>query len=133
MTFILDASVTAAWLLPDEKHPLGEKCRLRLISEAALVPAIWWFEVRNLLIVAERRGRMTSETTRTALEILARHSISEDTDVEDQQLLDVARRHSLTIYDAAYLELAQRTGFPLATLDRRLASAVQAAGLRAFE
>jgi predicted nucleic acid-binding protein len=123
MAFVMDASVTAAWILPDEAHPLADECERMLTVERALVPAIWWFEVLNLLIMSERRGRLDRSTTSKALGILITYPIVQDHAADGPMLLALARTYGLTAYDAAYLELAARTKSAIATLDRRLATA----------
>jgi predicted nucleic acid-binding protein len=123
MPFVVDASVTAAWILPDEAHPMADECQEGLAVDHAIVPAIWWFEVRNLLLMSERRGRLDRNASSRALELLSTYPIVQDQLPDEVALLDLARKHSLTSYDAAYLELAIRTKAPLSTLDKRLAMA----------
>ena len=72
MPFVVDASMAASWLLPDEKRPEAGRAYARLAEDEALVPHLWWYEIRNLFIVAERRGRIDSEQTRVALVIAVR-------------------------------------------------------------
>ena len=126
MAFVLDASVTLSWLLDDEEHPAALRAQTMAATQPAHVPAIWWFEVRNALLVQERRGRLTPRDTMDALRVLARIRIEPDRDPREAAVLDLARQHRLTVYDAAYLELARREHLPLATLDRRLAAAARA-------
>jgi len=78
------------------------------------------------MIVNERRGRLDSAQTARALRLLGGLPVAIDTDVEEETLMQLARRHRLTVYDAAYLELALRAGYPLATLDAALAIAARA-------
>ena len=59
MAFVLDASVTACWAFRDEEHPVADFARDHLLNEEAMVPSLWWFEIRNLLVVNERRGRLS--------------------------------------------------------------------------
>lgn len=125
MPFVVDASVTACWLMPDEDHPLATSTHGRLTSDHAMVPRIWWFEIRNLLVVNERRGRLDASKSNRALGILRRLPIEFDQKTDEEALLGIARRHRLSVYDAAYLELAQRERIPLATLDGALASAAR--------
>ena len=125
MGFVLDASVTAAWLLPDETHPLADRCRRLLAEQNAVVPGIWWFEIRNLLIVAERRGRLNESGTARALRDLGRFPILRDDEAEEAAILLLARKYRLSFYDAAYLELAMRQDLPLATLDKQLVQAAR--------
>lgn len=86
-------------------------------------------ELRNSLIVHERRQRITPARTAGFLKALASLPISLDRQIGEAALLGLARDHVLTAYDAAYLELAQRKGLALATLDRALAAAAQASGV----
>ncbi len=132
MPFVLDASVTACWAFDDEDHPLAALAIERMRTDEAHVPALWWFEVRNILIVNERRGRLTVDHTATFLRALSRLGIAVDTSPDEAAILALARRHRLTVYDAAYLELARREALPLATLDSDLAAAARAEGLVPF-
>jgi len=93
-----------------------------------MVPSIWWFEVRNTLIVNERRGRITEADTAAFLLGLTRLGVMVDRAPEEAAVLALARTHRLTVYDASYLELAQREALPLATLDQPLRAAALAAG-----
>jgi predicted nucleic acid-binding protein len=126
MAFVVDASTTACWLMPDEFNPLALHA-LRLVDGGDVIaPALWWFEVRNMLIVNERRGRLSIAQSEGALEILQRLKIGLDRAPDEPVILAFARKHQLTVYDAAYLELAARKNIPLATLDRRLETAAKA-------
>ena len=126
MPFVVDASVTACWLLPDELHSIATVTHAKLTSDHALVPQIWWFEIRNLLVANERRGRLDADKSNRALGILRRLPIVFDQSIDEEALLGLARGHRLTVYDAAYLELALRERVPLATLDGALAAAARA-------
>jgi predicted nucleic acid-binding protein len=126
MPFVIDASVAATWLLPDEEHATADYAFARLATDSALVPSLWWFEIRNILIVCERRGRIDSGLTNRALASLAVLPIVPDSATDQGTLLRLARSYRLTVYDAAYLELAQRHDAPLATLDTELITAAQA-------
>lgn len=128
MPFVLDASITVCWLLDDEDHPHAAEALDRIRTDQALVPSLWWFEVRNTLLVNERRGRLTESDTLTFLGALRRLAIAVDPAL-NEDVLALGRRHRLTVYDAAYLELARRENLPLATLDQRLATAAQAEGV----
>ena len=132
MPFVIDASIAGAWILPDEADTLADDCQRALLVDQAIVPAIWWFETRNLLIMSERRGRLDRTATAKALDILAVYPIVRDEQPDGPALLDLARFHGLTAYDAAYLELAVRTKSPIATLDKRLAVAAQKENVPAF-
>lgn len=129
MAFVLDASITACWILPDEQSAAADAILERLYSEIGGVPALWWYEVRNLLVVNERRGRLSTEASDRALRSLSLLSIDIDFEATGETVLDLARRHRLTFYDAAYLELALRKRVPLATFDEALRSAARAEGV----
>jgi predicted nucleic acid-binding protein len=112
---------------PDEITPTLEEARRRLATGGALVPALWWFEIRNSLVVAERRGRVDASQSAEILAQLEALPVRYDREPESEAVLALARAHRLTVYDAAYLELALRLGATLATLDGQLARAAQAA------
>ena len=128
--FVLDASVAGAWLLEDEDDPVANAAMSRLATEFALVPQLWHLEVRNTLVVAERRGRVGAAGLDDGLRRVGELPIRTDTEPDLGTALALARRHRLTVYDALYLELAVRADAPLATVDRALASAAVAEGLR---
>jgi predicted nucleic acid-binding protein len=127
--FVLDASVSACWFFPDETHAVASRSWLLIHEDIAVVPAHWWFEVRNTMLVGERRERSTEQRTRFALDRLSRMTIRHAPIPPDAGILTLARKHRLTFYDAAYLDLAQREEFPLATLDETLAAAARREGV----
>jgi predicted nucleic acid-binding protein len=98
-------------------------------AEEGVVPGLWWFEVRNILIVNERRRRITESDTAAFLLSLSRLRIRLDRVPGENGVLRLARAHRLSVYDAAYLELAQREGLPLATLDADLRKAAADEGV----
>jgi len=126
MPFVLDASVTACWAFQDEDHPLADLALARIRTDRAIAPSLWWFEVRNILIVSERRKRIAEAQTAAFLRDLATLSVDLDLSPETGEVLRLARTHQLSIYDAAYLELAQRNNIPLASLDAALIRAAHA-------
>ena len=126
--FVLDASVAGAWLLEDEDDPDADAAMSQLATEFALVPQLWHLEVRNVLIVAERRGRVGAAGLENGLRRVGELPILTDTEPNLGTALALARRRRLTIYDALYLELALRADAPLATVDRALADAAVAEG-----
>ena len=129
MPFVIDASVAASWCFPDENEAHADAAIDRLESDEAVLPALWWFEIRNVLVVSERRGRIDPAGTAAFLADLGRLPIRIDRSPESELVLTLARKHRITAYDAAYLELALRLDAPLATLDRALASAATAEGV----
>ncbi|MCY3793127.1 MAG: type II toxin-antitoxin system VapC family toxin [Gammaproteobacteria bacterium] len=130
MSFVLDASVTACWCFPDEQAAAADAAMRRLLGEEAMVPSVWSLEVRNILVVNERRGRIEPEDSDAFLRELLLLPIRIRPDQDESALLTLARKHQLTAYDAAYLDLAVRSSVPVATLDRSLARAVRAEGLQ---
>lgn len=129
MPFVLDASITLCWAFADEEHPVASAALDRVQHGEARVPGLWWFEVRNSLVVNERRGRLTEAGTSSFLRNLAQLAIHVDRAPAEAALLTLARQHRLTVYDAAYLELAQRDGLALATLDVALRQAATTVGV----
>lgn len=133
MPFVLDASVTACWAFRDEEHPVADTARDRIIGDEGLAPTLWWFEVRNILVVNERRKRLTEADSSVFLRDLARLPITLDRTPEEAEVLRLARKHRLSVYDAAYLELALRRGITLATLDNDLIRAARAEKMALIE
>jgi predicted nucleic acid-binding protein len=129
MAFVLDASITACWAFDDENHPDASLAFDRMRTEEGVVPCLWWFEVRNILIVNERRRRITESDTTSFLQNLSLLRLRVDRTPDEHAVLHLARTHRLSVYDAAYLELAQREGLPLATLDADLQKAASADGV----
>jgi predicted nucleic acid-binding protein len=129
VAFVLDASICAVWALTDESEPLADRVMARLALEPATVPALWWFEIRNVLIISERRKRLTVDGSREFLKFLGGFPIWSDDEPDEAAIFGFARKYQLSFYDAAYLEVASRKGIALATLDRALRSAAEAAGV----
>ena len=131
--FVLDCSVVLAVLLPDEQSPQAQDVIGSMAASRASVPQHWALEVANGLLMAVRRRRIDDEFRRGAIEDAASLPVEVANDTSAwawSALSDLAIRHSLTIYDAAYLELARRRRLPLATLDRRLTAAASAEGVK---
>jgi predicted nucleic acid-binding protein len=132
MSLVLDSSVTLAWVYCDETSEALQHV-FNLVSEhGAWVPALWRLEVANILEMGVRRGRNDAAFRNATLADLALLPISLDPETHQQAWGATAMlgaRHQLTLYDAAYLELAQRRGLPLATLDRELRAAAGVEGI----
>jgi predicted nucleic acid-binding protein len=128
MPFVLDASIVLDWALA-EGHPTAAVARERIRTDTAEAPSLWRFEVRNGLVMAERQGRSTEDYSGSFLHRLARFPVSLDTATDEATVMALARRHRLTVYDAAYLELAIRKRSPLATLDGDLIRAAPTEGV----
>lgn len=138
MNFVLDASVTLLWLAPSTQ-PAGidyADAALATLCEAqACVPSLWALEIANAVVKLETRGAVTEAEGQRFIALLERLDIVADPATARRALndtLNLARRHKLSAYDAAYLELALRTGLPLATLDANLKKAALSAGVPIF-
>jgi len=132
VSLVLDNSVVLAWNLADEVSPLAEAAKREVKSGGAWVPAIWWYELRNSLVVNERRERLLSTDTYEILHDMGTLDIRVDFAPDSGATIDLARNHDTSVYDAAYLELAKRMQLPLATLDLRLVTAARAASVSLF-
>lgn len=129
MRFVLDASVTVNWAMRDESHPMADLAFAEIENGSAIVPGIWWYEVRNILLVNERRKRIVFSDSVQFLNHLEQYSIEIDHRPDSTMILELSRRLGLTVYDAAYLALAMRERIPLATLDKALQAAAVSAGI----
>lgn len=134
MAFVLDASISAAWALTDESNPLATQILDGWSAnpeepEIAWVPSLWWYELRNLLVISERRKRIAAAESTAFLRILNSFPIEVDEEPDEDAIFGFARRHQLSFYDAAYLEIAYRKKIPLATLDKALRSAAETAAV----
>lgn len=130
--FVLDASITLAWLLDDETNARAETALEALGQHGAVVPALWHLEVRNSLLVAERRKRITPAEVDERLNALSELPIALNDTPDHASATALARKHKLSYYDAIYLELATRLSMPLASLDKRLIKAAADEGLAAL-
>jgi predicted nucleic acid-binding protein len=135
--FVPDASVTLPWCFEDEATPWTETLLDRIAGgESVTVPAHWPLEVGNALLVAIRRGRVTAEQVYEFIYDLDALPIRIEPASPPgswHTVLALAQKHRLTAYDAAYLELAQRSQLPLATLDGDLRRAAETAGVPLLE
>ena len=135
--FVLDASVALAWFVDNPVAAYAVRVRKSLARDArALVPGLWHLEMANGFAVAERRGILTSANSTAgiaAIEQLLVQSIENSADfISLRQVLTTARDFQLSAYDAVYLDTARRQRLPIATLDRRLLSAAQKAGVAVY-
>jgi predicted nucleic acid-binding protein len=129
--FVIDASVTVAWCFEDEASDATESLLRRLLTEGGLAPGHWPFEVANALRSGERRGRLGEAKLSVARSLLETLPVDiAPSDVGGALgVLDIARSHDLSVYDAAYLDLAASRNLGLATVDQRLAAACRTAGI----
>ena len=132
--FVADASFTIPWVFGDESNRASEEAWQAMKEGKAVihVPALWLWELTNVLVRNERRGRINSRQVSEFLRIAERLPIK----ISPVELPSVfanvppmMRAHSLTAYDAAYLHLAKRSGLPLATLDEVLAAGARGEGI----
>jgi predicted nucleic acid-binding protein len=133
VSLVLDSSATLAWIYGDETTEAIRAVFDQVADAGAVVPSLWRLEVANSLTVAVRRNRIDAEFRRAALADLAVLDITTDPHTDGHawsETLPLADRFRLTLYDAAYLELARRRQLPLATLDQALHAAAQAAGVK---
>ncbi len=133
MRFVLDCSVTMAWCFSDEADDYADALLDSLAKAKAVVPSLWPLEVANVLLVAERRHRLTAAQSMHFLDLLAALPILVDKDTGDHAWstsLSLAREHNLSSYDSTYLDLAMRSGLPLATTDERLVKTARRVGAR---
>jgi predicted nucleic acid-binding protein len=133
--FVLDASIVLTWCFPDEAAQKAQEISERIASGGRVtVPAFWRHEVLNALLVGERRKRLTPELIRAFIEDLGRLPIDVDDRASASTVFDatqsLCRKHGLTAYDAAYLEIAIRERCPLATVDDQLKRAAIAEGVQ---
>ncbi|MFF0948910.1 type II toxin-antitoxin system VapC family toxin [Rhizobium leguminosarum] len=129
MPFVVDASVAAAWLLADEESRTAEEALSFLETDDALVPDLFWHEMRNILLTAERRKRISNEDVLACLMRLTSLPLRTVSSEDHLPILRLAGKYQLSAYDAAYLALAVAENVSLATLDARLERAASAENL----
>lgn len=134
MDWVLDSSLALAWALPDENSARAERFLAQVApSDTLWVPPLWWYEISNALLMAQRRQRLAESNSIRVMELYGLLPIRTDMELSldaATRFQVLAREHSLSAYDAAYLELAHRKRAGLATLDRRLSNAARRARLR---
>ena len=129
---VIDSSAALSWCFEDEASPESDALFEQVRDEGAMVPGLWHLEVANVLLQAERRGRITSSDVTMRLELIAELPITTDNETSARawrEILTLARVEGLTTYDAAYLELAIRRGLPLQTKDAALLAAAKRNGV----
>jgi len=127
---IPDASALMAWVMPDETGP--DLDAALAAGDSVVAPWLLWVELRNILLVSERRGRLPAGMAEQILEPLEALGIVLDIAPSAQLVMDLARRHGLSAYDSLYLECALRQGGVLASCDRALLRAAAAEGVDTF-
>lgn len=133
MEFVLDSSVALAWVIADETSVNADRILTAATPGSVFwVPALWWYEVANALTLAQRRRRLHAADWARAAELYSILPIQTDAELNVSalwRLHALAEEHNLSGYDAAYLDLTQRKGLPLASFDRALVKAARQAGV----
>lgn len=129
MSFVLDASIAAAWFLPKEQHDASDKLMADLRTSVAFVPSLFWFETRNLFFVSERRKRLKPGEALLLMAQLRDFPLEDFGSGGDGAVLGLCERYGLSGYDASYLTLSLAEKVPLATGDRKLAAAARSEGV----
>lgn len=132
VVLVIDASAALSYLLPDEEAFPGNDLLLSLVSHQPIAPSILWYEVRNALVVNERRNRLTLEQSERFLSMLGKLAIDLREPSSSLAVLELARKHRLSVYDAAYLNLAIDHSAILASLDEKLLRAAEAENIYVF-
>ncbi len=131
-TFVVDCSIAMAWLFHDEATPKTGALLNRLATETALVPALWFIEITNVLAMAERKNRIAPTQSDAFIAHLSKLGIERDDEAPDRaftHILALCRTHRLTSHDAVYLDLAIRRSLPLATLNDDLRKTARKLGV----
>jgi predicted nucleic acid-binding protein len=134
--FVVDNSVVMSWCFEDDGNSYAEAVLESLESGEAFVPAVWPLEVGNVLLVAERKKRLSQASVVRFLTLLGGLPMTVEQETPERMLKEIvslAREHGLSTYDASYLDLAMRLDLPFATLDASLAKAAEDCSVRAFE
>ena len=132
---VIDCSVTMPWCFANETTEYSEAVLDAVVHESAVAPALWALEVANVLATSLRKKALTSAKVGKFRDLLQRLHVRlevQDQDCVLKAVLDLARKHRLTSYDAAYLEVAARLKLPLASLDKELLAAARADGVDVF-
>jgi predicted nucleic acid-binding protein len=134
--FVLDNSVIISWCFKNEANKYSDIVLDSLEYSVAAVPSIWLLEVVNVLLVAERRKRLSEADSTRFIELLNQLPIVVEHDLYENKMGDfmsMGRKYNLSSYDASYIELAMRSGLPLATLDKSLRSACKKAKVPVYK
>ena len=132
-SMVLDCSSVLAWFFEDERDADALRLMDALASARIHVPPLWPYEIANAMLVAERRKRLKADSITEGLSAMeALDIVVEPGKTMERDLLDLARQHSLSVYDASYLALAMQLKVPLATRDSHLKRAAKVAGVKLF-
>ncbi len=134
--FVLDCSITMTWCFEDEATTYTEQVLDSLSHGFATVPALWSYEVANVLLVAERKKKISPADSSHFLDLLSKLPITilEENHLQFKEtLMNLGRTYRLSAYDAAYLNLAMNQGLAIATLDDELRNASKNAGVKLYK
>ena len=124
---VVDCSSAIAWLMPDERNV--DLRHLSMTHGPFIAPFLFWSELRNVILTNERRGRLTINAAEGMIAAIDAFKMDLDTAPSNTNVLAIARKHRLTVYDALYLDLAMRKSAALTTLDAALSRAATLEGL----
>lgn len=126
--FVVDNSVVMTWCFSDETNKYSDAVLDSLNTSTAFVPSIWPLEIGNVLLVAERRKRLSEADSTRFIALIAELPIVIEQEEPERMIKDIlalARKHKISTYDASYLDLAMRKGLPIASLDKDLRKAAR--------
>ena len=126
--FVVDNSVVMTWCFSDETNKYSDAILDSLNKSTAFLPSIWPLEVGNVLLVAERRKRLSEADSTRFIALIAELPIVIEQEQPERMMKDIlalARKHKISTYDATYLDLAMRKGLPIASLDKDLRKAAR--------
>jgi predicted nucleic acid-binding protein len=130
---VIDSSIAAAWCFPDERTDYANRVLWAVSALEAVAPRLWAYEVRNSVLMGVRRKRITRADAQEFFESIKGLRLRLADPVSYDGVFTLADRHGLTVYDAAYLDLALREGLPLASLDNALCKAAGNSGVALFQ
>lgn len=132
---VIDASIASAWCFPDEQTDYTRAVFQAVSSSAVdtVAPRLWAYEIRNSVLMGLRRGRISKPDCEQLLSSLNELNVRLSEPASYDEVFSLAQEHGLTVYDAAYLNVAMQEGLPLASLDRQLVRASEAAGVELFQ
>ena len=130
---VLDASIALTWCFIDEQTEQTNQILIDIQHDGAYVPGLWKLEVGNILVTAERKGRISYADINKFLSLIEQLNIKVDNEASIRgfhEILSIAYTQKLTTYDATYLELAMRMGLPLASKDKHLCEVAKKLGAK---
>ena len=137
MNWIIDCPFAAALFLPDEKsNRVNSFFQNFSKTDMLCVPSLWWYEITNVLIVAERRERITYSNASKIISLFEEFEIETDTrhgSIYSKELFEIAKSNHLSVYDASYIELALRINGGIASLDRQLLEIIDRLGIKNYK